>query len=146
MQRKIDNGTRPSTYPFYLLDDDILNLMHLEKIIRNTGLGGEIKKFTSGIELLKLIEETSVTAESTSDTFIIIDNDMPAISGIGFVAKFEQLPVQKKLHYRIFLNTASLSRELIEKPKELPSLIYEFPKPLTAEYVHLMIRIAEEKS
>ncbi|RYG28252.1 MAG: response regulator, partial [Chitinophagaceae bacterium] len=82
---------------FILIDDNHINGFIAEKILKSLGLQGAITSFMDANKALEFIQ-TNVQA-GDSKTILLVDLQMPMMSGFSFLDSFENLPDNIRSHY-----------------------------------------------
>jgi CheY-like chemotaxis protein len=113
------------------IDDDFINNMANERLMRKLGLSFEITNFLDPTEALKYLE----TTEEHFD-LILLDINMPRINGWEFLNRFELL--NKK--YPIVMLTSSMDPNDQKRANASPLLSGFYVKPLSKEMVHHILQ------
>ena len=128
---------------FIVIDDSRLDCFISEKIIKNTGYSRSVRSFTEAEEALKFIENTPVSA-AENKTVILLDIQMPVMSGFDFAEAFEGLSDDKRSAYMIFMISSSTNETDRMRIGTYPSIINLYKKPLNKDIIEeLVLRISE---
>jgi two-component SAPR family response regulator len=123
---------------FIIVDDSKLDCFIAEKIIKNTGKCRSVRSFLQAQQALEFIRENIPSENDT--TVVLVDIQMPTMSGFEFVAAFEQLPVEIMKHYKVFIISSSINENDINRANSYPSVIQFINKPLTAGNLSSLIK------
>lgn len=95
------------TCKILLIEDDIIEVMKLKRAISTLGLNHSITEANNGEDALKLLEQ-----KDNLPDFILLDLNMPKISGIEFL---KILKADERLRFipTIILTTSSNQRDLL---------------------------------
>lgn len=111
---------------FLIVDDYAFNSMIAEKMIKSIDADTEVKTFLYAAEALEY-----VTNNDFSDVIILIDIQMPYMSGFQFLDAFEQLPEEKRKNYAIYIYSSTVNEADMKKAASYESVKRFIPKPLT---------------
>jgi CheY-like chemotaxis protein len=118
-------------YKILVVDDDFINNIITEEIIKNTGLAEEIHIATNGQEAIDFIRQHCLTGMSGSCVdLILLDLNMPIMDGFEFLEKMEGFPVQQDL--KIVVLTTSTDNRDIDRANKYPIAGF-LSKPLTID-------------
>jgi CheY-like chemotaxis protein len=118
-------------YKILVVDDDFINNIITEEIIKNTGLAEEIHIATNGQEAIDFIRQhcQSEKAGFCVD-LILLDLNMPIMDGFEFLEKIEELPLRQQL--KIVVLTTSTDTRDVERANKYPISGF-LSKPLTID-------------
>lgn len=123
---------------FILIDDSRLDCFISEKIIKNIEPSNSVRSFSEAGEALKHIANTPAT-ENLPKTVILLDIQMPVMSGFEFAEAFEKLPPKQKAHYVIFMVSSSTNESDRIRIGNFPSIKHLYKKPLNKEVIKELI-------
>jgi CheY-like chemotaxis protein len=123
---------------FIVVDDSQLDCFIAEKIIHNAGTYSSVKCFMEATEAYETIKK-SVPKPGDNKTIIILDIQMPVMTGFQFVEAFEQLPEAIRSHYAIFLFSSSINENDKNRMGNYPSIRRFYGKPISKDTVNQMI-------
>ena len=112
-------------------DDEAVNFIN-ERVLRKTGVADRIVAVTGGQEALDYI-----VGEQVPD-LILLDINMPGMSGWEFLEKFEQLEERYRTPTVIMMLTTSLNPDDEARGRALGVIEDFMRKPLTAEHARSM--------
>jgi CheY-like chemotaxis protein len=123
---------------FILIDDSRLDCFISEKIIKNIDSTHLVRSFSEAAEALKHIENTPATGNQNK-TVILLDIQMPVMSGFDFADAFEKLPAGQKADYAIFMVSSSTNESDRIRMGNFPSIKQLYKKPLNKEVINQLI-------
>jgi CheY-like chemotaxis protein len=123
---------------FILIDDSRLDCFISEKIIKNIDSTNSVRSFSEAGEALRHIENTAVTGDQKK-TVILLDIQMPVMSGFDFAEAFEKLPTEQKADYAIFMVSSSTNESDRIRIGNFPSIKHLYKKPLNKEVIIQLI-------
>jgi len=122
---------------FILIDDNFINGYIAEKILKGMGLKDSITSFMDANKALEYIRTNR--NEDMQKTILLVDLQMPMMSGFSFLEVFEQLPSGVRNHYAVYIVTSSINQEDQRQAYKYPSVKRFLSKPLTASIVQEII-------
>lgn len=127
---------------FIIIDDSELDRYVTEKFLQRSGQNLIIKTFNDAQEALELIRENNNQNE-VIPTIILLDLQMPVMSGFKFVEEFEKIPAEiQKKYVVIVLTVLSSSNDPndIYKISTFKTVNHIVQKPLTHEKLTLLLK------
>jgi CheY-like chemotaxis protein len=115
----------------YIIDDDKANNYLTRIMLEDAGLHN-LKQFRQAREAITELKR--VSDEKKEDEYpllILLDINMPAMDGWGFLLEFRQLPAELTSKTKIYMLTSSDFPGDYEKGKKFPEVIDFLDKPLT---------------
>jgi CheY-like chemotaxis protein len=123
---------------FILVDDDPISNM-ISKLTVEKVLGEvEINVFTNANHALAFIE-TDNSISSSKRIILLLDINMPIITGWEFLEKFQKLSQHIKETITIYMLTSSLDSRDKERSKDNPDVRGHLVKPLTADIIKSLL-------
>ncbi|GCD77658.1 response regulator [Thermaurantimonas aggregans] len=107
------------------VDDDDVTLMLHKMLVKALGFCDEVENFISGESALEYLQSASFSAES--NYIILLDINMPGMSGWDFLDKIDHIDGLKAY---VALVTSSIDSRDQEKAKNYKKVIDFFIKPL----------------
>lgn len=123
---------------FIVIDDSRLDCFISEKIIKNTGLSRSVSSFIEAEEALMFVKLTPVTSGSIK-TIILLDIQMPVMSGFDFAEAFEKLSDEFKKGYVIFMISSSTNETDRIRIGNYPSIKSLYKKPLNKKVIEEIV-------
>jgi len=123
---------------FIIIDDSRLDCFIAEKIIQNSGTYSSVKSYMEATEAYEAIKN-GLIGDNSIITIIILDIQMPVMSGFQFVEAFEQLPKEIQSKFAIFLFSSSINENDKNRLDNYPSIIRFYSKPISKDTVAQMI-------
>ncbi len=115
-----------------LIDDNKHDNFFHETAINDTGLAGEVVKYQSAENALQFLAEEAGKAGGVPP-LILLDINMPGMSGWDFLAAYQRLSEEIREKSRIIMLTTSWNPNDLERAKQEPALCGFLNKPLTEE-------------
>ncbi|HTJ51141.1 MAG TPA: response regulator [Cyclobacteriaceae bacterium] len=121
--------------PYIVIDDDVLNNM-ICKITLEMALGAvQVETFSNAEIALEFIRTNYDDATDDVVTLILLDINMPIMSGWEFLDSFDEFSDSTKKQFRIYLLSSSVDDRDKEKAKQNKNVIDYLSKPLSKEMV-----------
>lgn len=122
---------------FIVIDDSKLDCFIAEKIIKNTGKCESVMSFLQAEDALEFIK----TDESPQQypTILLVDIQMPVMSGFQFVEAFEKLSLSITKRYKIYIISSSINDHDLNKVHNYHSIQQFLNKPLTSNNLSLLL-------
>ncbi len=116
---------------FILIDDSKIDLFLMEKVIKSVYPDCHVLTFDKPDEAIQYFKITLPTENS----IVLLDINMPVITGFDFLDIFETIPENQKNFYRIYIITSSVNVTDIERGKSNKNVAQVLQKPLSKEIV-----------
>jgi CheY-like chemotaxis protein len=121
--------------PYIVIDDDVLNNM-ICKITLEMALGAvQVETFSNAEIALEFIRSNYEDPTDDVVTLILLDINMPIMSGWEFLDSFDDFSDTIKKQFRIYLLSSSVDDRDKEKAKQNKNVIDYLSKPLSKEMV-----------
>lgn len=117
-----------------LIDDDEIDNVFHERILRKSGIDQEILSFQYADEALEYLQ-----TEEPKRRFIFLDINMPRMNGFEFLEAYAQLPEERKGQAIIMMLTTSTNPQDYDKARNLAGEIKFHSKPLTVDAVNALV-------
>ncbi len=108
-------------------DDDVILFLH-ELMIRDSGLSQTATSFLTGQAAL---DHLDAHRSGTDQFLVLLDINMPGISGWQFLEKLEDMPYRNRVS--VVLVTSSIDYADHQRSENYPAVIEYIEKPLTLE-------------
>jgi CheY-like chemotaxis protein len=125
---------------FMIIDDDPGNNMLCEILIKKTIGEADIQTFTEPVVAVDFIKK-EYSSGSVVPTVILLDINMPVMTGWDVLEKFKSFDESIKRKFNIYLVSSSIDQRDKERAKENPIVADYIEKPLTAA---MLRKIANE--
>lgn len=122
-----------------VIDDDPLNNQIIEIALRRYTGFLNIKNFTQANDAYEFILSESVT-NPINDVIILLDINMPLVTGWDFLDLFDQLDSSIKSRYEIFILTSSIDFNDREKARDYKSIKEYIVKPINREKLNIIFQ------
>ncbi len=128
----------PSPPEFWIVDDNEIDRVVNGRLIE-AALGGVVRKFKDGPAFLEAlmavsgVEENDVepgSAMAEGRLVVLLDILMPGMDGFGVLERMESLPTSALAGMTVFMLSATLDRNDLERAEGHPVVEALLPKPL----------------
>jgi len=124
-------------YHFILIDDSKLDCFIGEKVIQNNGA---CRSFQSFSDAQNALEHIKIRPIDESKTILLVDINMPLMTGFEFIESFEKnIPEDKQPNYIINLLSSSINQSDIIRAKSYKSVHDFLNKPIKKDTLQAMI-------
>jgi CheY-like chemotaxis protein len=115
-----------------IVDDDVVYIYGIKKMLRKNPLCKELKVFHNGYEALEYFKDLTNEPKDIPD-IIILDINMPVMDGWEFLEEF--VPLQPKLSKEviIYMVSSSIDNNDVEKAKSISAISDYIVKPITED-------------
>ncbi|MDB5013069.1 MAG: response regulator containing a CheY-like receiver domain and an DNA-binding domain [Daejeonella sp.] len=121
---------------FIIIDDDAINNIICTYTINELFPEAEIQSFTQPEEGLEYIETAFSEKDSSNiETILLLDINMPTMTGWELLQHYEKFSNQIKNQIKIFVLSSSLDRRDKERAKITPHVIDILEKPLSMNQI-----------
>lgn len=125
----------PDVPNFIIVDDSRLDCFITEKIIRNvSGQENSVLSFSEAAEALRFVEN-SAAPQTDIRTVILLDIQMPVMTGFDFVEAFENLPGEIRSSYSVYMVSSSTNESDRIRIGNYPSIRHLYKKPLNRDVI-----------
>lgn len=121
-----------------LVDDDDITLFYNEAVVSEAGLASSIDVERNGIDALKRIQ----TYPKDLGVIVLLDLNMPRMSGLEFLAEFDEFLTEDKENVKVFMLTTSCLKSEVEEAMSYDFVIGFLEKPLS---IHRLIELINDK-
>lgn len=124
-------------YNFIIIDDNKIDLMLATKAIQLSHLPvNEIHQFLSASDAFEFVQQF----HSPHHTIILVDIQMPVMSGFGFMEAYEKLDTDFKSNFTCMYLTSSSNDLDRLRAQKYPSIKQYVNKPFTADLLLNLIK------
>lgn len=123
------------TILFILVDDDPINNFLSKKAIEMNLSKTEIKVFLSPEIALQYLETEFEQQKQEQRNIILLDLNMPTLTGWEFLEAFETFAPSLKNQFQIYILSSSIDPADIHRAKENPLVIDFIEKPLNKDFL-----------
>ena len=116
---------------FLLIDDDPVNNFITRTIIKKTLGEVDIIEFTQPELGVQFLKEFQGNGPILKKTFLLLDINMPMMTGWDFLKKFDELPHKQIQHFKIYILTSSINPIDLELAIQNPHVIDLIQKPFS---------------
>jgi CheY-like chemotaxis protein len=120
-----------------LVDDDETTNFLNEHLLKSLGVTDQVLLAYNGQEALSLLAQHCVSATTTCPALVLLDLNMPVMSGIDFLEAYQPLPPAPAIQV-VILTSSSHPRDL-ERLQGLPHLAV-LQKPLTPAKIDALLQ------
>lgn len=122
-----------------IVDDNPIDRYIAEKTIRKYHFAENILQMPSAVEALTYLSEGETN--NVIPEIILLDINMPEISGFEFLDKYAQLPESIRRNITVFMLSTSLNEDDINTAEQNPFVEKFLNKPLNEETLHTIKQI-----
>ncbi|NJO03092.1 MAG: response regulator [Bacteroidia bacterium] len=122
----------------YLIDDNEIDNLINEKIIKKSGLTRRVVSFTQPQKALESLSKAEGKFFSVLPEIIFLDIEMPYMGGFQFLDDFARLPSNIQAHCRIVMLTSSINARDRHQARNYPSVRDYFTKPITQGCIRML--------
>ena len=112
---------------FVIIDDDAFNNNICKLILHKSLPNADIVDFTSPEEGLSYIE---TLAPQPQPQYLLLDINMPTMTGWEFLDEYEKLPAQVKQNYEVYILSSSIDERDMERARSNSNVKGYIVKPL----------------
>ncbi len=123
---------------FIIIDDSQLDCFIGEKIIQNSGTLSSVRSYSQAAEAFEVIKNSEAKAVDAI-TIVILDIQMPLMSGFQFVEAFELLPEVIQSNYAIFMFSSSINENDKNRMENHTCIRKFYSKPISKEVVASLV-------
>jgi CheY-like chemotaxis protein len=116
-----------------VIDDDPQSNLIVKLTIKKYLHPLEIRIFTDPAEGLEWIKNSNIGELTESKTILLLDINMPLMSGWEFLEKFEKFDIKVQHQFIIFMLSSSVDDRDFEMAKSYKTVRGYFVKPLNKE-------------
>jgi len=122
-----------TSFRFVVIDDDPLNNALCQMVINIAVAGAEVKTFTVPETGFKYI--ATEYSRNGKKAILLLDLNMPTMSGWEFLERFERLDEKIKNRFKIYVLSSSVDPRDKERAASNKNVLDYIIKPLTKEIV-----------
>ncbi|RYE25833.1 MAG: response regulator [Sphingobacteriales bacterium] len=119
---------------FIIVDDYSFNSMIAEKMLKSIAPEIHFKSFLYAQEAFDYIKDTDLDKVT-----ILIDIQMPYMSGFQFIEAFEGLPEEKRRNFDIYIYSSTVNEDDKIKASSHSEVKQFLPKPLTFDALKMIL-------
>ena len=127
----------PQLLNILLVDDDPTTNYLNTKLVQRAQVATHVLVAENGRQALDLLHQTCQPLSPQCPNLILLDVNMPVMTGIEFLEAYQQLHAPPRATVIVMLTTSLLPRDL-ERLRQLP-IAGVLDKPLTTEKLRLLI-------
>ncbi len=117
-----------------LVDDNEIDNLINQEMIRSTNFADEILVFQTGQEALAYLEDNQKSSDLLPE-IIFLDINMPVMNGFQFLGLFEELSESVQLTCKIIMLSSSISPKDIDQAASSRYVRKYLNKPLNERYL-----------
>jgi CheY-like chemotaxis protein len=121
----------------WIIDDDPIYQIIVNKIIQKTELFSTISSFKNGKEAIDAIQNHTEIIKNMPD-LILLDINMPIMDGWEFMDEMDKLALQFKNNIVIYIVSSSIAIEDKIKCKSYSNILGYLSKPITINDLELI--------
>lgn len=131
----------PKNRHFIIIDDDPINNLLCSKNIKKNIPEADIiafKEAEKGLDYIKSFFSES----NVGNAILLLDINMPTMSGWEFMQKFKMLDETIKHQISIYILSSSIHQDDKQKAKEDPYIVDYVEKPLSVEFLKRILALS----
>lgn len=116
-----------------LIDDDAATNFINSLVIKNAGIEAKIEIMETAMAALDFLSCNGKYADvpvAPQPGLILLDINMPVMSGWDFMAEYEKLPAEQKARFIVVMLSSSLNQEDVERAAQNKNIEAFLHKPL----------------
>jgi len=126
-------------YRFIVIDDNPINVLVSEHIIKKVSKNAQIKTFALATLALQHIEEEYGKTDSNIPTLLFLDLHMPVMDGFEFLERFMKLDTDIQKQFKIIVLSATADDLELKKAIAYSCVTDYREKPLTIKVLKKLI-------
>jgi CitB family two-component system response regulator MalR len=126
-------------YRFIVIDDNPINVLVSEHIIKKVSKNAQIKTFALATLALQHIEEEYSKTDSNIPTLLFLDLHMPVMDGFEFLERFMKLDTDIQKQFKIIVLSATADDLELKKAIAYSCVTDYREKPLTIKVLKKLI-------
>lgn len=120
-----------NTPQFLLIDDDAVNNFITRTIIKKTLGEVPVTEFIQPEHGIQFLKDYQGNGQTFGKTILLLDINMPTMTGWDFLEKFNELPPELIQHFKIYILTSSINPHDVEQAHKNPHVINLIQKPFS---------------
>lgn len=122
----------------YVVDDDVVYVMGIKRLIKRSSLIDEVKFFENGKLAIDELLENKDNEEQLPNV-ILLDINMPVMDGWEFLEAYKDIRDKVAKKILIYMISSSINPRDIERAKTFEDVTEYLEKPVTVEEIHEMM-------
>lgn len=122
---------------FYLIDDNKIDLKINQRLLEFAEVASEIRSFQSGEAALLQIKGQGPL---TDYAVILLDIQMPHMTGFQFVEEFKKLPSTLRSGFKIIMVSSTIDPEELNAVQSNDLALLFLPKPLNPDSLFIILQ------
>lgn len=122
-----------------MIDDNEMDLFVNKKFLRVSGISENTVSFQSAKDALEYIN-TNVNSPEKLPKLILLDVQMPEITGFGFLELFQGVPDSVKTNMKIVMLSSTVDPQDIEKARSFAVVVDILKKPLNPAALKALLK------
>lgn len=124
---------------YIVVDDDHINNFVSKLIIQKYSKEAEVQLYTDPETALDRICQLSSNEDDAHQTIILLDINMPRMTGWDFLDEFRNLQINTRNQFRIYMISSSI--DPVDKQKAMDHVLLSgfFSKPLNPDHIRTML-------
>ena len=118
-----------ATITFFLVDDNDIDIAVNSKLLSLSGLGEKVHSFSGARKFLEFVSDHTEEI-SKNPAVLLLDIMMPNMTGFDCLEEFNQLPVDIKKNFIIFMLSSTIDRNDIKRAEATGLVKRLLEKPL----------------
>ena len=121
-----------------LVDEDDIDLLINERIIKKAGFADRIIKFDSSQSALDYLKEQANTPENIPE-LAFLDINMPIMNGFDFMDAYQSYPLKVQEKCKIIMLSSTIHPDDVKKAEAYPQCLKYMNKPLGKAVLEVLL-------
>ncbi|MFD1629504.1 response regulator [Pseudopedobacter beijingensis] len=116
----------------FIIDDDDIYIFGIKKLLQIKSLCEQLTIFNSATEAISKLEASIKQGEDFPE-IILLDINMPLMSGWEFMEKFKEFAPEHRKNTKLYMVSSSIDPDDLEKAGNIPEVTKYLIKPINLD-------------